>query len=104
INQLNARFENEILYLLFPFAKTKYELECDDKLIDKIINKLGMVDNIIVMEHGHPISWYQTIKEFADICIAMRYHAVVFAYMAKKQNLCIPYEHKIVVFLKERSK
>jgi len=104
ISDLNIKHPNKYHFVFFPFAKTSSAVESDEELTNGIRARLSKEDNdtITVLEHSDPLSWFVTIKEFVDIFIGMRFHSIIFASEARKPVLCIPYERKIIEFLKKR--
>jgi polysaccharide pyruvyl transferase WcaK-like protein len=84
--------------LFFPFAKAPKN---DEEFIRSLIKNLKSKDNITIVSHTNPIAWYKAIKELTDVFIGMRYHSVIFSFKAGKPVLCIPYERKVVEFLKD---
>jgi polysaccharide pyruvyl transferase WcaK-like protein len=99
LNTLNDKYKQDIHFLFFPFAKTPPIT--DEEFIQSVINNLSHKDNVTIVSHTNPIAWYRAIKELTDIFIGMRYHSVIFSFKAGKPVLSIPYERKVVEFLKD---
>lgn len=102
LNTLNDKYKQSIHFLFFPFAKTPPI--SDEYFIQTVINNLRHKDNVTIVSHANPIAWYRAIKELTDIFIGMRYHSVIFSLKAGKPVLSIPYERKVVEFLKDYTK
>lgn len=102
INILNLKYPDKLRFVFFPFAKTESDVESDEKLTNVIRSRLSRVDNdsTTVIEHSDPLLWYVAIKKYIDIFVGMRFHSIIFASQAVKPTICIPYERKIVEFLK----
>jgi len=99
LNTLSDRYEQKIHFLFFPFAKTAYRT--DEEFIQRVINNLKYKEKATIVSHTNPIAWYRAIKELTDLFIGMRYHSIIFSFMAEKPVLSIPYEKKVVEFLKD---
>jgi polysaccharide pyruvyl transferase WcaK-like protein len=102
LNTLSKRYEHGIHFLFFPFAKTPPKT--DEEFIQSVINNLRDKDDTTIVSHTNPIAWYRAIKELTDIFIGMRYHSIIFSFQAGKPVLSIPYERKVVEFLKQFNK
>lgn len=103
MNSLNSIFDNSLFFVFFPFAKTRSQVESDESLVENLLDRLNDKKNVLVLGHTNPVYWYVAMKELVDIFIGMRYHSIIFAYMANKPVLCIPYENKITEFLNAKS-
>jgi polysaccharide pyruvyl transferase WcaK-like protein len=99
---LNDRYKQSIHFLFFPFAKTAPTT--DEDFLLNVINNLRDKEKVTIVSHTNPIAWYRAIKELTDIFIGMRYHSIIFSFKAGKPVLSIPYERKVVEFLKEHDK
>ncbi|MDQ3903562.1 MAG: polysaccharide pyruvyl transferase family protein, partial [Thermoproteota archaeon] len=99
LNTLIEKHNDSIHFLFFPFAKTPPK--SDEEIIQSVIGRLKTRDNCTIVSHTNPIAWYKAIKELTDVFIGMRYHSIVFSFKAGKPVLSIPYEHKVVEFLKD---
>ena len=99
LNTLTDRYEQKIHFLFFPFAKTASRT--DEEFIQRVINNLKYKEKATIVSHTNPIAWYRAIKELTDLFIGMRYHSIIFSFMAEKPVLSIPYEKKVVEFLKD---
>lgn len=99
INSTNSVYNDKIHFVFFPFAKTSSDIEDDMKLSDEIIKHLEF--NVTVLPHMSPAVWYLFIRECVDVFIGMRFHSIIFAYLANKPFLAIPYENKVWNFVKE---
>jgi polysaccharide pyruvyl transferase WcaK-like protein len=99
LNTLNDKYKQSIHFLFFPFANTPPTT--DEEFMQSVVNNLGDKDNVTIVSHANPIAWYSAIKELTDVFIGMRYHSVIFSFRAGKPVLSIPYERKVVEFLKE---
>jgi polysaccharide pyruvyl transferase WcaK-like protein len=99
LNTLSDRYEQKIHFLFFPFAKTP--TRTDEEFIQRVLNNLKYKEKATIVSHTNPIAWYRAIKELTDIFIGMRYHSIIFSFMAGKPVLSIPYEKKVVEFLKD---
>ena len=100
LNTLSNRFEHRIHFLFFPFAKTPPK--SDEEFIQSLINNLEYKDNnTTIVRHTNPIAWYRAIKELTDVFIGMRYHSIIFSFKAGKPVFAIPYENKVIEFLKD---
>jgi hypothetical protein len=102
LNTLSNRFEERIHFLFFPFAKTLPK--SDEEFIQNLIKNLKYKDNnnnTTIVSHTNPIAWYRAIKELTDVFIGMRYHSIIFSFKAGKPVLAIPYENKVIEFLKD---
>jgi polysaccharide pyruvyl transferase WcaK-like protein len=99
LNTLSDRYKDKIYFLFFPFAKTPSRT--DEEFIQRVINDLKCKDKASIVSHTNPIAWYRAIKELTDIFIGMRYHSIIFSFMAGKPVLSVPYEKKVVEFLKD---
>lgn len=103
IKALNSKHHDRLHFVFFPFAKTDSKVESDEELAQLIRARLSKEDdNVTVFDHSDPLSWFVAIKEYVDIFVGMRFHSIIFASEAKKPVLCIPYERKIIEFLKRR--
>lgn len=104
ISALNAQYAGTIHFVFFPFAKTKSKIESDDAMAQVIRGQLSKADNdnITVLEHTDPLSWFIAMRDYVDIFVGMRFHSIIFASEANKPILCIPYERKISEFLRVR--
>lgn len=101
INTLNSKYPERLYFVFFPFAKTDSRVESDEEFTEMIHNHISTdYNNITVIEHSDPVSWFLAIKEYVDIFVGMRFHSIIFAHEAKKPILCIPYERKIMEFLR----
>jgi len=103
INMINARYKDSIYFVLFPFSLHKREIENDLKLAERILAGLSYKKNFIVVQHVDPRAWFSAICEQVDIFIGMRYHSIIFASQAKKPILCIPYENKVLQYIKSNN-
>ena len=104
ISALNAQYAGRIHFVFFPFAKTESRIESDDAMAQIIRGQLSKDDNdnVTVLEHTDPLSWFIAIRDYVDIFVGMRFHSIIFASEAGKPVLCIPYERKISEFLQVR--
>jgi polysaccharide pyruvyl transferase WcaK-like protein/O-antigen/teichoic acid export membrane protein len=102
LTSLHSRYHDRLHFVFFPFAKTESKLESDEELTKLIHSRLPseVAKNVTILEHADPLSWFMTIKECVDVFIGMRFHSIIFASEANKPVLCIPYERKIVEFLR----
>ena len=98
LNTLSDRYEQKMHFLFFPFAKTPPRT--DEEFIQNVINNLKYKEKATIVSHTNPIAWYRAIKELTDVFIGMRYHSIIFSFKAGKPVLSIPYEKKVVEFLK----
>jgi polysaccharide pyruvyl transferase WcaK-like protein len=98
LNTLSDRYEQKMHFLFFPFSKRKGK---DEEFIQSVINNLKYKEKATIVSHTNPIAWYRAIKELTDVFIGMRYHSIIFSFMAGKPVLSIPYEKKVVEFLKD---
>jgi polysaccharide pyruvyl transferase WcaK-like protein len=98
LNTLSEIYEQKIHFIFFPFSKRKGK---DEEFMQSVINNLKYKEKATVVSHTNPIVWYRTIKELADVFIGMRYHSIIFSFMAGKPVLSIPYEKKIIEFLRD---
>jgi polysaccharide pyruvyl transferase WcaK-like protein len=99
INTLTDRYKHRIHFLFFPFAKTPPK--SDEDFIQSLISNLRHKDNTTIVNHTNPVAWYRAIKELTDLFIGMRYHSIIFSFKAGKPVLALPYENKVVEFLKD---
>jgi polysaccharide pyruvyl transferase WcaK-like protein len=102
LNTLNDKYKQSIHFLFFPFANTPPKT--DEEFMQSVINNLSDKDNVIIVSHTNPIAWYSAIKEVTDIFVGMRYHSIIFSFEAGKPVLSIPYEKKVVEFLKDHNR
>ncbi len=100
INLLDRKYKEKICFVFFPFAKTDSLIEDDVKMIKAIVNKAADKNSIIVLEHDNPIVYYFAIKHNVEKFIGMRYHSLIFSSIANTPFLAIPYENKVIEFLK----
>jgi len=101
LNALNSEFGNSILFVFFPFAKTNSKTENDTLVVNQILERVTVKDNIVQISHSNSLSWFVAIDKLVDIFIGMRYHSIIFSTLALKPLLCIPYENKIYQFLSD---
>ena len=99
LNTLSDRYKDKIHFLFFPFAKTPSRT--DEEFIQRVINNLKCKEKASIVSHTNPIAWYRAIKELTDIFVGMRYHSIIFSFMAGKPVLSMPYEKKVDEFLKD---
>jgi len=100
LNMLNSEHKSDIHFLFFPFAKTPPKT--DEEFMQGIIDNLKYRDNVTIVSHTNPIAWYSAIKELTNLFIGMRYHSIIFSFMSGKPVLSIPYERKVIEFLKQQ--
>ena len=99
LNKLNNEHKYHLYFLFFPFAKTPPRT--DEEFVRSIVSNLEYQNNVAIVGHTNPIAWYRAIKELTDIFIGMRYHSIILSFQAGKSVLSIPYERKVVQFLKQ---
>jgi polysaccharide pyruvyl transferase WcaK-like protein len=102
IRSLNSKYPGRLHFIFFPFAKTHSKVESDEEFAKSIIADLSNTDNITVFQHTDPLTWFMAIREHVHLFMGMRLHSIIFASEASKPLLCIPYEHKITEYLKEK--
>jgi polysaccharide pyruvyl transferase WcaK-like protein len=88
--------------VLFPFAKTKSKIEDDTRFMQDLQRRLRSDRHVVVAPHADPFVWYLCIQRRVDAFIGMRFHAVIYAHLAQKPYLAIPYEKKVEEFLKSK--
>jgi polysaccharide pyruvyl transferase WcaK-like protein len=99
LNKLTDRYKDKIHFLFFPFSKSASS--SDEEFMHSVINNLKYKEKATIVSHTNPIAWYRAIKELTDVFIGMRYHSIIFSFKAAKPFLSIPYERKVVEFLRD---
>ena len=69
----------------------------------QVVRRVRKEDNITIVDHLDPLSWFVGIRDYVDAFIGMRLHSVIFASEAKKPILCLPYERKVWEFIKNKN-
>ncbi len=89
-------------FALFPFAMTSTWYEDDLMFLTALAERANLApDSFLVVPHSHPLRWVDLLREECDWMIAMRYHAQVFAHLARVPFYAIMYERKNEEFLRE---
>jgi len=101
INTVNKIFGDDVFWLFFPFSKSRIMSENDVYLTNQVLKNVNKNDNSLILDHENPIIWYFIIKDFVDLFIGMRYHSLIFSWVAEKPFFGISYENKNVNFLKQ---
>lgn len=99
IKEINKKYPKHFYFTFFPFAYTS-PIEDDITIINLVLSKLKESNNLILIPHTNPIFWHLLIEEYIDYFIGMRFHAIALAYLSAKPLLGIPYENKVLQFLK----
>lgn len=94
INHVNTEYPEEVLWLLFPFAETNSSIENDRTMFEALKERVKINTNMILVEQTNPILWYLLIKHSVDFFVGMRYHSIVFSWVAGKPFFGIAYENK----------
>jgi polysaccharide pyruvyl transferase WcaK-like protein len=102
INLLSSKYQGKLHFIFFPFAKTRSKMESDEEFTQMVCKGLAGFDNVTILGHSDPLSWFLIMKHFVDIFVGMRFHSIIFASEAGKPVLCVPYERKINEFVKSR--
>jgi len=103
IRKLKIIYNDKLCITFFPFAKTSTIWENDMALINIIVKKIHHVvpsTNIMVINTQNPNKVWNIMEKYVDVLIGMRFHAILFAYAANKKIIAIPYENKVLQFLK----
>ncbi|WP_167773964.1 polysaccharide pyruvyl transferase family protein [Thermococcus sp. MV11] len=94
IDHVNSEYRGDVLWLLFPFAETESRIEDDRTVLDTIRERLRVRTNVLLVEQANPILWYFLIKHNVNFFVGMRYHSIVFSWIARKPFFGIAYENK----------
>jgi polysaccharide pyruvyl transferase WcaK-like protein len=103
IKKLSIIYNNKLCIVFFPFAKTSTIWENDLALARTIVKRIHHIvgpNNVVIINIQNPNKVYSIMKKYIDILIGMRYHAILFAYAANDKIIAIPYENKVLQFLK----
>ncbi|MCX9081528.1 MAG: polysaccharide pyruvyl transferase family protein [Candidatus Methanoperedens sp.] len=100
INIANTKYNPRIHFAFFPFAGTNSDIENDELLTDEIIKKVDFKENITVISRNNPIIWFLLTRS-VNIFIGMRFHSIIFAFVNNITLLAIPYENKVLNFIKD---
>jgi polysaccharide pyruvyl transferase WcaK-like protein len=89
-------------FALLPFAKTAVWYEDDPAFLAALVERAQLApDSYLLVPHSHPAAWLRLLREETDLMIAMRFHAQVFAHLARVPFYAIVYERKNEEFLDE---
>lgn len=90
-------------FALFPFACTPVWYEDDPAFLTALTETAALpLDRCVLIPQGHPCRWLRLLQEEVHFMVAMRFHAQVFAHLARVPFYAIVYERKSEGFLEEQ--
>lgn len=93
---------NKANFIFLPFAKTNSKIEDDMYMYKKIKKQIRFGGCFPYLDHDDPTFYFNFIRRNIDLIIGMRFHAVIFGFCAKKSLIALPYENKVLNFIKEK--
>lgn len=102
IKKLKIKYDS-LCVVFLPFSNTNSIWENDALLAKYIIRRIkNIIDpsHITLITAKHPITIYYIISKYIDVLVGMRYHSILFGYIANAKIIAIPYENKVDQFVK----